>query len=41
MRRQTVGILIFEDVEVLDSCGPFEVFVEEGNPESNARRVSF
>jgi transcriptional regulator GlxA family with amidase domain len=24
--RQTVGILIFEDVEVLDFAGPFEVF---------------
>lgn len=23
---QTVGILIFDDVEVLDFCGPFEVF---------------
>ncbi|HEU0115772.1 MAG TPA: DJ-1/PfpI family protein [Thermomicrobiales bacterium] len=23
---QTVGILIFDDVEVLDACGPFEVF---------------
>jgi hypothetical protein len=22
----TVGILIFDDVEVLDFCGPFEVF---------------
>lgn len=26
MRRRTVGILIFDDVEVLDFCGPFEVF---------------
>ena len=25
-RRRTVGILIFDDVEVLDFCGPFEVF---------------
>lgn len=24
--RRTVGILIFDDVEVLDFCGPFEVF---------------
>lgn len=24
--QQTVGILIFDDVEVLDFCGPFEVF---------------
>src|SRR5689334_19132786 len=26
MNRYTVGILIFEDVEVLDFAGPFEVF---------------
>jgi transcriptional regulator GlxA family with amidase domain len=26
MDRKEVGILIFEDVEVLDFCGPFEVF---------------
>ena len=26
MNQQTVGILIFDDVEVLDFCGPFEVF---------------
>src|SRR3954468_6773218 len=26
MSRRTVGILIFPDVEVLDFCGPFEVF---------------
>ncbi len=25
-RLRTVGILIFDDVEVLDFCGPFEVF---------------
>ncbi len=25
-RRRTVGVLIFDDVEVLDFCGPFEVF---------------
>src|SRR5713101_5633394 len=25
-RLLTVGILIFDDVEVLDFCGPFEVF---------------
>jgi len=24
--QKTIGILIFEDVEVLDFCGPFEVF---------------
>lgn len=26
MTKSTVGILIFDDVEVLDFCGPFEVF---------------
>jgi len=26
MKRKQVGILLFEDVEVLDFCGPFEVF---------------
>ncbi|MCX6012992.1 MAG: DJ-1/PfpI family protein, partial [Chloroflexi bacterium] len=26
MKTRTVGILIFNDVEVLDFCGPFEVF---------------
>jgi len=24
--RKRVGILVFPDVEVLDFCGPFEVF---------------
>ena len=26
MNRKRVGILVFPDVEVLDFCGPFEVF---------------
>ena len=26
MRRKNVGIVIYEEVEVLDFCGPFEVF---------------
>lgn len=26
MKRKCVGIVIFDDVEVLDFCGPFEVF---------------
>ena len=26
MNRKQVGILLFEDIEVLDFCGPFEVF---------------
>jgi hypothetical protein len=25
-QRPTVGIHLFDDVEVLDFCGPFEVF---------------
>lgn len=38
MNQQRVGILIFPAVEVLDFCGPFEVFsvtrrAEEGRPE--------
>jgi putative intracellular protease/amidase len=28
--KLTVGILIFDDVEVLDFCGPFEVFSVTG-----------
>jgi len=26
MDRKQVGIVLYEDVEVLDFCGPFEVF---------------
>ena len=26
MKRLTTGVLVFDDVEVLDFCGPFEVF---------------
>jgi len=26
VKRKRVGILVFEDIEVLDFCGPFEVF---------------
>jgi hypothetical protein len=26
MNRKQVGILLFKDIEVLDFCGPFEVF---------------
>ena len=26
MEQKRVGIVLFEDIEVLDSCGPFEVF---------------
>lgn len=31
---RTVGILIFDDVEVLDFCGPFEVFSVARSPEA-------
>jgi transcriptional regulator GlxA family with amidase domain len=34
---QTVGILIFDEVEVLDFCGPFEVFASASAPGDNAR----
>jgi len=27
MARRRTGILVFDDVEVLDFCGPFEVFL--------------
>ena len=30
MRRLRVGIVLFPDVEVLDFCGPFEVFAVTG-----------
>ncbi len=38
MTQQTVGILIFDDVEVLDFCGPFEVFAttQTGGPNIQA-----
>ncbi|MGD9412180.1 MAG: hypothetical protein PVJ54_09990, partial [Desulfobacterales bacterium] len=26
MEKKRVGIVLFEDIEVLDFCGPFEVF---------------
>ncbi|MCU0580275.1 MAG: DJ-1/PfpI family protein, partial [Desulfobacterota bacterium] len=29
-RKREVAILIFDDVEVLDFCGPFEVFSVTG-----------
>ncbi len=37
MNRKQVGILLFEDIEVLDFCGPFEVFsVTRLNEENGA-----
>ncbi len=40
MNRKRVGILIFPQVEVLDFCGPFEVFSVTRLNE-NARREEF
>ena len=34
-RPRTVGILIFPDVEILDFCGPFEVFASAALPEES------
>lgn len=42
MAQRTVGILIFDEVEILDFCGPFEVFssaVAEGEVERDAGRL--
>jgi transcriptional regulator GlxA family with amidase domain len=41
-KHRTVGILIFDDVEVLDFCGPFEVFASARKPgaeDSDLRRL--
>ncbi len=40
MNQLTVGILIFDDVEVLDFCGPFEVFSVARLPEDDTRDES-
>ena len=37
MERHRVGILVFDDVEVLDFCGPFEVFSVTRLDESRRR----
>lgn len=37
MTRRRVGIVIFDDVEVLDFCGPFEVFATTRLDESRRR----
>ena len=34
--QHKVGIFIFDDVEVLDFCGPWEVFSVTGRPSNNA-----
>jgi transcriptional regulator GlxA family with amidase domain len=41
MNRKSVGILIFDEVEVLDFCGPFEVFsVTRLNEEKRREELS-
>jgi transcriptional regulator GlxA family with amidase domain len=35
--KLTVGILIFDEVEVLDFCGPFEVFATAATPGESSR----
>ena len=41
MKRKQVGILLFDDVEVLDFCGPFEVFsVTRLNEEKRREELS-
>lgn len=34
---KSVGILAFDDVDVLDLCGPFQVFCAARRERSNAR----
>lgn len=40
MRQQTVGILLFNEVEVLDFAGPFEVFSLPASIETNEKLLS-
>lgn len=40
MERKRVGIVLFEDIEVLDFCGPFEVFSVTRINEENRREES-
>ena len=40
MNRKRVGILVFPDVEVLDFCGPFEVFSVTRLSEERRREVN-
>ena len=35
--QRAVGILIFDEVEVLDFCGPFEVSQKIGVPDAISR----
>jgi hypothetical protein len=36
-RKVTVGILLFNDAEVLDFCGPFEVFSVTGRLQATGK----
>jgi transcriptional regulator GlxA family with amidase domain len=40
MERKRIGIVLFEDIEVLDFCGPFEVFSAVRLNESQRREES-
>ena len=37
MERKRVGIVVFEEIEVLDFCGPFEVFAATRLDEARRR----
>jgi transcriptional regulator GlxA family with amidase domain len=37
MQRKRVGIVVFDDIEVLDFCGPFEVFSVTRSTDDNRR----
>ena len=37
MEKTRVGIVLFDDVEALDFCGPFEVFSTKRNGAKNPR----
>ena len=39
-QKRTVCVLIFDEVEVLDLCGPFEVFSVTGGRQGSRRLMS-
>jgi putative intracellular protease/amidase len=39
MKKQTVGIFIFDEVEVLDFAGPYEVFSKAEQDEKSCRKI--
>ena len=41
MQRKRVGIVLFEDIEVLDFCGPFEVFSATRSERGATARTTF